>query len=109
MAVEQFYPEGSKPLRVAYVTESPRPYQRPFLKNLATQPELELKVYYLCAVQENRKWRINEPPQPFEKVLPGLHWCADHLTGEFNHFNAALFGELTPKNFDVVVRRPQLP
>jgi len=94
---------GKPRLRVAYISEIPTPYRRPFLQRLADDPSLELTVFYLAGSQADREWKMESGPYSFEVTLRGLHWCTNRDAGYYNRFNPSLFPFLSPRRFDVAV------
>ncbi|MHC4885738.1 MAG: glycosyltransferase [Planctomycetota bacterium] len=90
------------PIRLAYVSEIPTPYRRPFLRQLAEDSEVALTVLYCAASQGDREW-TDEPLEDFETVLPGFHWCTNRAAGYYNRFNPAIFRQLSKANFDMVI------
>jgi len=95
--------EPTRPLRVAYVSEIPTPYRRPFLERLAQEPDLDLTVWYLAAGQADRSWRLEPPLHAWEHVLRGVHWCAERRRGQFNRFNPGVLRVLNARRYDVAV------
>ena len=61
----------ARPIRVAFVTIVPSPYQSDLLRELARRPEARLRVFYLEAQSPKYPWPRRELA-PFESILPGV-------------------------------------
>lgn len=85
-----------KPLKVAFFSVVPSPYQRDLFAALAARPEIALKVFYLENASPDSPWP-EKPLAPYERILPGF-WFA--LGSARCHVNWALPDTST---FDVVV------
>lgn len=71
------------PIRAAFISVVPSPYQRDLFAALAGRPEVELSVQYLEAAAPDSPWP-EKALQPWEEVLRG-HWFA--LRGRRFHVN----------------------
>lgn len=84
------------PLRVAFVSVLPSPYQKDLFAALAGRPEIDLRVFYMEDTAPDSPW----PKQPFaswESRLPGFWFPLRHARV---HCNWRL---PSPRNFDVIV------
>lgn len=87
---------GMSPVRVAFFSVVPSPYQRDLFAALAVRPEVQLKVFYLEEASPDSPWP-RKPLASHEQILPGF-WFG---TGSVRtHVNWAL-----PKldGYDLVV------
>jgi glycosyltransferase involved in cell wall biosynthesis len=86
----------SKPLRVAFVSVVPSPYQRDLFAALAARPEVALRVFYMERAAPDSPWP-EKPLMPYESYLPGFWFSLRHARV---HCNWSL---PRPKDFDVIV------
>ena len=84
------------PLRVAFVSVVPSPYQRDLFGALAKRPEIALDVYYLEAAAPDSPWP-EKPLAKYESILPGFWFSAG---GARLHVNRPL---PDPRKYDIVV------
>lgn len=59
------------PLRIAFISVVPSPYQRDLFRALAKRPEITLDVYYLEAAAPDSPWP-EKPLEAHEHILPGF-------------------------------------
>ena len=59
------------PLRIAFISVVPSPYQRDLFRALAKRPEITLDVYYLEAASPDSPWP-DKPLESHEHILPGF-------------------------------------
>ncbi len=79
-------PQQGAPLRVAFVSVVPSPYQRDLFAALAARPEVQLEVFYLEEASPDSPWPPREM-STYERILPGF-WFA--LGSARCHLNWAL-------------------
>ncbi len=63
------------PIRAAFVTIIPSPYQRDLFAALRRRPEVDLHVYYLDKAAADSPWP-KPPLEPYEQVLRGATFAA---------------------------------
>lgn len=84
------------PIKVAFISVVPSPYQRDLFAALARRPELDVSVFYMEAAAPDSPWP-EKPLAAYERILPGK-WLA--LGSARVHIN----WKLPPlREFDVVV------
>jgi glycosyltransferase involved in cell wall biosynthesis len=59
------------PMKVAFVSVFPSPYQRDLFHALAQRPEVDLRVFYLEAAAPDSPWP-EKPLASYESILPGF-------------------------------------
>ncbi len=59
------------PIRIAFVSVVPSPYQRDLFRALAKRPEISLEVFYLEAAAPDSPWP-EKPLEAHEHILPGF-------------------------------------
>jgi len=85
-----------RPLRVAFISVVPSPYQRDLFRALARHPEIALKVFYMETASPDSPWP-EKPLEAHEQILPGF-WRP--LGSARLHVNWDL---PNPEDFDVFV------
>ncbi len=84
------------PLRIAFISVVPSPYQRDLFRALAKRPEIALDVHYLEAASPDSPWP-EKPLELYEHILPGF-WIP--AGGARLHVNWRL---PDPRKYDIVV------
>lgn len=84
------------PIRVAFLSVVPSPYQRDLFRALSRRPEIALSVFYMEAAAPDSPWP-EKALEPYEQILPGF-WLG--IGGARLHVNRGL---PDPKAFDIVV------
>ncbi len=73
----------SKPLRIAFVSVVPSPYQRDLFAALAARPELDLRVMYMEKSAPDSPWP-EKPLAEYESHLPGFWFSLGHARVHVN-------------------------
>lgn len=90
---------GAHAIRVALVTNIPAPYRLPVYDSLATDPQIQLKVYFCSGREPDRKWDLRE--SSFEQH----HLFERYISynGRFIHINPDVWGGLRLFRPEVVI------
>ncbi len=86
-------------MKIAVVTPQPTPYRDPFWNAVASQPGVELDVFYCFAVAGDRPWEVDWPMHFRAEVLPERRWPG--LDGCYD--NPAIVARLRAKPYDAVL------
>ncbi len=84
------------PLRVAFISVVPSPYQRDLFGALATRPGIALEVFYLEAAAPDSPWP-EKALESYESIIPGSWFSLGHARFHYNRPLPDLGG------FDIVV------
>lgn len=84
------------PLRVAFISVLPSPYQRDLFAALSLRPEISLRVFYMEREAPDSPWP-KRPLAEYESYLPGFWFVAGDARV---HLNWSL---PSARNFDVIV------
>ncbi len=90
---------SASPIRVAIVTNIPAPYRVPVLNLLATEPGIDLHVYYAAKGEPDRAWDLPK----ITHAHSFLHERFYTTTRGFVHNNPDVFGALRTFDPQVVV------
>ncbi len=86
----------NKPIRIAFVSVLPSPYQRDLFTALAARPELALRVFYMEKAAPDSPWP-QMPLAEYESYLPGFWFPFRHARIHVNR------GLPSPRDYDVIV------
>jgi len=91
----------NKKINVAYFTNIISPYRIPFLNYLNQNDDLNLNIYYLAEIENDRNWNIYKNEINYNyKVVNGLHIYFRKRT---IHFNYNIMKELNVFHPDIII------
>jgi len=90
-------------LRVAILTEIISPYRIPVFNQLATYPEIDLKVIFASETEARRHWHVQKEQIQFSyEVLPGRVVAKTYQNGSL-FFNPTIISSLHRGKYDVII------